>query len=131
MTSPVLPGNTSTLRVSQGLDTTSCMVRFGWPFTQSLSRTKFLRSALSASSETREIHLGCFRQPNSSSLHRLHLLLMSGCQKNQHRPPWSHLQTTCLEKPMDVPVTLQASTIPMPPEIHAPNTCITTCLHSV
>ena len=69
--------------------------------------------------------------------HRLLLLPMLGCQRNQNRPPLTHLRT-CSEKSMEVPATLQASKIPMPLEIHAPYTCITTdfltkklVLHSV
>ena len=77
----------------------------------------------SASSEMREIRLGCFYQPDSSSLSSLSSVASS---TDEHRPPLDHLRTTCSEKHIDVPATLQASKIPMPLEIYAPYTCITT-----
>ena len=97
------PGNRSTLRVCFGLDTIkSCIVRFGRPFTQSLSNTKFLRSALIASSEMREIHLGCFHKPDFlapfQACHRLHLLLMSGCQRNQIDFLWPNSEQNLFRK---------------------------------
>ena len=33
------------------------------------------------------IHLGCFHQPDSSSLSSLSSVAMLRCQRNQHRPP--------------------------------------------
>ena len=76
------PGNRSTLRVCFSLDTTSCMVRFGRPFTVIVQD--------SASSEMREstwdVSISLILVP-FQACHRLHLLLMLTYQRNQHRPP--------------------------------------------
>ena len=103
------PGNRSTLRVCFGPDTTSCMVRFGRPFTV-IVQDKLPEICPKCFIRNEEIHLGCFHQPDYNSLSSLSPVAPS----------------TDVRKAHEFPATLQASKIPMPLEIHAPNTCVTT-----
>ena len=73
------PGNRSTLRVCFSLDTTSCMVRLAGHLHSDCPGQCFIRNE--------RIHLGCFHQPDSSSLSSLSSVASSTDVKMQHRPP--------------------------------------------
>ena len=69
--------------IFNSVDSTSCMVRFGRPFTQWLSRTVLHQKW---DKSTWDVSISLILAP-FQSCHRLHLLLMLRYQRNQHTPP--------------------------------------------